>query len=144
MFELTLGLFTFTVNPELLTFPFRAGTTLEDLTRCRRLGTATLTSGPRRTGSSILLVVVVRLTLVKPRPSRTHPPVVVLTIRVPKLAVVVIQNHPTDVLHGMHVIETNGIVITTKEMPLTEVQLVLRGLSDQLKEHVGLTLTRQR
>ena len=44
----------------------------------------------------------------------------------------------------MHVIVTNGVVLTTKEMPLTEVQLVLRSLTNQLKEHVGLTLTGQR
>ena len=61
MIELTLWLLTFTVNPELLTLPFRAGATLVDLAWRRRLGTTTLTSGTRRTGSSVLLVIVVRL-----------------------------------------------------------------------------------
>ena len=69
---------------------------------------------------------------------------VVLTIGVTKLAIVVIHDHPTDILHRMHVIVANGIVLATKEMPLTEVQLMLRGLTNQLKEHVGLTLTGQR
>ena len=141
MIELTLRLFTFAVNPELLALPFRAGTAFVDFARCRRLGTTTLASGTRRTGSSVLLVVVMRLDLIEPRPSGTHPLVVVLTIRVPKLTIVVIQDHPTDILHGVHVIVTNGIVITTKEMPLTEVQLVLRGLPHQLEEHIGFTLT---
>ena len=144
MFELTLGPFTCTVNPELLAFPFRAGTTLVDLAWRRRLGTTTLTSGTRRTGSSIVLITIMRLDLIEPRPSRTHPLVVALTIRVTKLTIVVIKDHPTDVLHRMHIIVANGIVITTEKMPLTEVQLMLRGLPNQLEEHIGLALTGQR
>ena len=143
MLILTFRLITLPVNPELLALPLGAGTTLVGFARCRRLSTTTLTSGTRSWGG-VVLITIMRLDLIEPRPTGTHPLVVVLTIRVPKLAIVVIQDHPTDILHGMHVIVANGIVVTTKEMPLTEVQLMLRGLPNQLEEHIGLTLTGQR
>ena len=102
MIKLTLGLITLTVNPKLLAFTPRARATFIGFTwRCRTSTTVLL----RRTGLPwggiflLLLIVVISLELIKPGATRPNPPMVVFTISVTKLAIVMIHDHTTDVLH---------------------------------------------
>ena len=102
MIKLTFGLITLTVNPKLFTFTPRACATFVCLTWRSRPGTTVLlrrTSLPWGGIFLLLLIVVISLELIEPRATRPNPPMVVLTIGVTKLAIVVIHDHPTDVLH---------------------------------------------
>ena len=102
MVKLTFGFIALTVNPELLTFTPRARATLVRFTgRCRTGATVLLRGASLPWGSIflLLLVVIIGFELIEPRSTRPNPPMVVLTISVTKLAIVVIHDHPTDVLH---------------------------------------------
>ena len=102
MIKLTLGLVTLTVNPKLFTFTPRARATLVRLTWRCRTGTTVLLRGTSLPWGGIfllLLIVIIGLELIEPRATRPNPPMVVLTISVTKLAIVMIHDHTTDVLH---------------------------------------------
>ena len=102
MIKLTFSFVALTVNPELLTYTPWARATFVRLTgRCRTGATVLLRGASLPWGSIflLLLVVVIGLELIEPRSTRPNPPMVVLTISVTKLTIVVIHNHPTDVLH---------------------------------------------
>ena len=102
MIKLTLGLVTLTVNPKLFTFTPRARATFVRLARRCRTGTTVLLRGTSLPWGGIfllLLIVIIGLELIEPRATRPNPPMVVLTISVTKLAIVMIHDHTTDVLH---------------------------------------------
>ena len=102
MIKLTFRLVALTVNPELLTFTPRARAALVRPTRRCRTGTTVLLRGTSLPWGGIfllLLIVIIGLELIEPRATRPNPPMVVLTVCITKLTIVVIHDHPTDVLH---------------------------------------------
>ena len=54
------------------------------------------------------------------------------------------MNGITEPLHTMHAFVLDRVTFRAVEIQVTEVQLMLRSLTDQLEEHVGFTLARQR